>query len=93
MKIQHKSSLLIFVIGIIFLISVSTIYYYYSRSFAIANIQQSSYIIVDEFAHHIEEQMKKDAQVAYILANAPLIAEALTLSNSNFARMTEEERE
>ncbi len=83
MKIQHKSSLLIFVIGIIFLISVSTIYYYNSRSFAIKNTQQFSHIIVDEFAHHIEEKMRKDAQVAYILANAPLIAKALTLSKKD----------
>jgi HAMP domain-containing protein len=93
MKIQHKSSLLIFGIGILFLITISAIYYYKSSSFAVTNTQRASQIFVDQFAHHVEEQLMKDAQVTFTLANAPVITESLTMSNSIFARLNQDERE
>ena len=49
--------------------------------------------MVDQFAHHVEEQLMNDAQVTFTLANAPLITESLTVSNSDFALLDEKERE
>ncbi|MCK5092865.1 MAG: GAF domain-containing protein, partial [Gammaproteobacteria bacterium] len=93
MKLQHKSSLLFFVIGITFLITVSTIYYYQSRNLAVANAQLSSLEITEEYARRVEEHLEKDAHIASTLANSPVIEQSLTLSNSELSRLSEEERE
>ena len=93
MKLQLKSSLLFFVIGITFLITVSSIYYYQSRNLAVANAQMSSLEIVEEYAIRVGEHLEKDAHIASTLASSPVIEQSLALSNSEFARLNEEERE
>ena len=93
MKLQHKSSLLFFVIGVLTLITISTIYYFQSRNLALTNTQLSSLVIVEEYALRVEEHMEKDGHVTSTLANSPLIAQALTLSNSEYASLDKEERE
>ncbi|MCK5516713.1 MAG: HAMP domain-containing protein, partial [Desulfobulbaceae bacterium] len=93
MKIQHKSSLLMFGIGVAFLITVSTIYYFHQRRSAVIHAQRSSHEQVKELAYHVEEHMKKDAHLTSTLASAPIIAESLVVSNATFSRLSEKERE
>lgn len=92
MKLQLKSSLLLFVIGIIFLLTVSTIYYYLSRDLAIENAQISSLQIAKEYSLRVKEHLEKDAHITSTLANSPVIEQTLTLSNSAFKHLNEEER-
>lgn len=93
MKLQLKSSILFFVIGITFLITISTIYYYQSHNLAVANAQISSLEIVEEYARRIEDHLEKDAHIASTLANSPIITQSLILSNSDFGRLSNEDRE
>ncbi len=93
MKLQHKSTLLIFSIGTLSLILASILFFCQSRKLSVENAQISSQEIAEENARHIAENMKKDAHVASTLANSNLFKQALALSNSEFARLDEEERE
>ena len=81
-----------FVIGTTLLITVSIFYYYQNRSITIAHAQRSGGENVKELAYHLEEQMTKDTQLTHTIASAAIIAESLTLSNSDFASLSVEER-
>ncbi|MCP4297885.1 MAG: GHKL domain-containing protein [Proteobacteria bacterium] len=92
MKIQHKFSLVIFGVGTSLVVIISSIYYEGTRKNVIASTQHSSIDIITEYAHHVEEQLSKDAQLASTLANIPLIRRSLSESNLQFSRQPEEKR-
>ena len=93
MKLQYKSSLIMFVFGSAFLIALSVIYYFQSRNFTLKNYNHSSRRIAENIAAHVEIHLKEKAKIAITLSNTNNIKQALTLSNSEFDILTKVERE
>lgn len=92
MKLQNKSTLSFFLVVITFLVIISASHYFRSRNFTITKTLQSAHEIVDEFAHHIEEHLEKDAHETFTLSSAPIIKQSLVRSNAEFSLLTEEQR-
>ncbi len=93
MKLQHKIALMIFVFGSSFLLLVTSLFYFYSRSDYVENLHLNLQAVAKERAKHIDISLKGRATIAQTISNSPIIIEALASSNSKFAAMTEDERQ
>jgi len=93
MKLQYKSALLIFAFGSAFLLAISVIYYFHSRRFTVENAHHSSKRLVEEIAKQVETYLEEKAATVITLSSAPIITQALTRSNAEFADLTKVERQ
>ena len=93
MKLQYKIALMIFGFGAVFMVSVASVSYLYNRSQYIQRLHVNLLDTARERAAHVEINLRERAKHAVMLSNVPMIVEALTRSNSEFAAMTEDERQ
>ena len=93
MKLQNKIALMIFVFGSFFLLVVTSLYYLYGRVDYVDNLHLNMKALARERATHVDLSLKEKATTAQTISNTPIIVEALARSNSEFAAMTEDERQ
>ena len=92
MKIRYKTSLLIFVFGIVVLVVLSTVIFSLNNQTLtkqnMAALRQNSQLIAD----HLETRLLEKAQLSVAISLADQIRDALLESNAVYAGMLPEER-
>lgn len=85
MKFARKLSLSIFLLGTLFIVSISSITYFSSYNSAIMSQSDFALEIVEEVSQDIDLLLEEKVKIAYTLANTPLIKDWLGSSNSLYA--------
>ena len=93
MKLQYKSAIVIFVFGVIFLVAISILYYLYSSKLFLKTKHDEFRMIAQERTQDVDRFLKEKVKTTVTITTAPILIDSLTESNSNFERMTIEERE
>jgi len=92
MKLQYKAVTImaLFGLGALFLLS-SMFYIQYSKIVREKNIETNE-SIAEELAAHLSSHIEEQARIALTLSSAPIIREALLVSNEEFSAFSDEER-
>ncbi len=85
MKIQYKTALLIFAVGIVSLSVISTVYYVYNYRDSIQKELQVLESLSQETAQHIQTHLEEKATTAITISSAPILRDTLRNSNVEFA--------
>ena len=93
MKIQYKTALIIFAVGIVSLFIISTAYYMHSQRVAIQEELIKLESLSQEIAQHIQTHLEEKSTTAITLSSAPIIGDALLKSNEEFAELSPDLRQ
>jgi methyl-accepting chemotaxis protein len=93
MKFAPKISLAFFSIGIISIVAVSFITYTYNSNLLIEQNKQQSELLSDMISKNIDVAFIEKTKTSLILANTPLIIEALQKSNNQYAELPKTDRQ
>jgi two-component sensor histidine kinase len=92
MKIQHKTSLLIFVFGIVFFMLTTIVYTLINREHEIEAAKQMSGLHINEAAEYLESQIEEQISIARTLANSWVLKRELEKSNEMLDKLGDDER-
>jgi len=93
MKLQYKSTIIIFVFGVIFLVAISIVYYLYSNKLFLQTKHEEFKNIAHERTQDVDRFLKEKVKTTVTITTAPMLIDSLIESNSYFERMTNKKRE
>ena len=92
MKIHHKTSLSIFIFGIIFFILTTMVYTFVNREHEIEAAKQMSNLHINEAAKYLETHINEQISIAKTLANSWVLKKELNSSNEMLGKLGADER-
>lgn len=93
MKIQHKFSIYMFSMVVLFLIVFSLLSYSYSRSTAIDTAKNLMEISVDEGANNLGNRLVEKSKIAISMASSDTLLRELAISNMEYEKLNDTERD
>lgn len=92
MKLRHKVSFLVFLVGSLVLVSTLGIHEYFSYQAAIIDSQRNLLALSKEISFHLDTFLNEKISKAKTLASTPLLIDALVDDNAKFAKLNSSER-
>ena len=93
MKFAPKLSLTIFLTGIMGILVIASITYHYNRTTVIELNKHQTAVLSRTIANDIDQLLIEKTKTALMLANTPLISEALRQSNEHYAQLPAADRQ
>ncbi|MDH5766614.1 MAG: hypothetical protein OEZ38_11420, partial [Gammaproteobacteria bacterium] len=92
MKIQHKFAFYMFFIVVLFLVTLSLLFYWYNRQSAIDASLGLMKITVQEESKYLSDRLIEKSKIAISIASSNTLTNAIEKSNKEFSAMVEQDR-
>ena len=92
MKLRHRIALFTFLLGTVLLVSLSAIFYHFSKNADIDHAIELSHSIIHEHISDIDLLLVEEANKALAFSLSPFIIQPVLESNSIFSQLSDQER-